>query len=74
MLSPEEQKEQKVLLERTQREWSKIAGEELKIEKIGGVIYAFGSELGCLRLAHKMRSFQVKYSVNLKTWYFSNER
>lgn len=58
---------------RTQRDWSEYAGEQLKVEQVGGAIYAFGSELGCRRLAHFMRSFHVKYSENLRTWFFCQE-
>ncbi|MDE2472268.1 MAG: hypothetical protein KGL35_26930 [Bradyrhizobium sp.] len=60
--------------ERAIRDWSEIAGEPVQVELVKGVLYAYGSELGMRRLAHKMRSFNVRYSENLGTWYFSNAR
>ena len=59
---------------RATAEWSDIAGEQLKVENIKGFLYAFGTELAVRRLAHKFRSFNVRYSENLKRWYFCNER
>lgn len=58
-------------LERVANDWSKIAGEEVAVEYIGGEFYAFGSELACLRLEHKMRCGRANYSINRKTWYWS---
>lgn len=40
-------------LERVKRDLQAIAKENLTVELIGGCIYAFGSELACLRLEHK---------------------
>ena len=61
-------------LARVKADWSKIAGEAVKIEMdfLGGDILAFGSELACLRLGHKFKGApcKVNYSKNLKTWYF----
>lgn len=42
------------LEERATKEWSRLAGEDVHVEEIGGVLYAFGSELACLRLWYKM--------------------
>lgn len=42
------------LEERAAKEWSRLAGEPVHVEEIGGVLYAFGSELACLRLWYKM--------------------
>jgi hypothetical protein len=33
--------------ERIQKHWEEMAQEPINIEEIGGVIYAFGSELAC---------------------------
>jgi len=66
--------EARLSIERVTKEWSELAGEPVAVERIGGHYYAFGSELACLRLAHRFRSFNVKYSENTKTWYFCNER
>jgi len=62
------------LMQRTAREWSQIAGEPVSVEYIGGYLYAFGTEFGMLRLAHKFRSFNVKFSENRQVWRFCNER
>lgn len=62
------------LRERVAREWGAIAGEQITIEQIGGVIYAFGSELACLRIEHTMRKGRAVYSENLKTWTYTTER
>ena len=60
--------------ERAQREWSRLAQEPVRVEKIGGEWYAFGSELACLRLEHKMRCGRAKYSENLQTWTYCPKR
>ena len=61
-------------LERASRIWSEYAGESVKVEVIGGVIYAFGSELACLRLEHRMRTGRAAYSQNLQTWTYCADR
>ena len=58
---------------RTQIDYSAIAGEPVKVEQIGGAIYAFGSEVATLRLFRKMPNMRQGYSDNLKTFYFSVE-
>lgn len=58
---------------RTQTDYSKIAGEHVTIEQIGGEIYAFGSELATLRLFRKMPNMRQGYSENMKTFYFCVE-
>jgi hypothetical protein len=63
-----------VQMSRVQAEWSEYAGEALTVECITGTLYAYGSELAMRRLAHRMRSFNVNWSENLKTWYFSSAR
>lgn len=58
-------------------DWSKIAGEKLKVERIGGAFYGFCSELGALRLFYKYRysvdKAKVLYSDNQGTWVFRLE-
>lgn len=56
---------------RAAAEWSKIAGEPVRVESIKGVLYAFGSELACLRLEHHMRCGRANYSTHMKTWYWA---
>lgn len=57
---------------RVTRDYSQIAGEPIQIEVFGGTLYAFCSELGALRLFHKMSSKgRVGFSQNLESWYFS---
>jgi hypothetical protein len=60
-------------LARVAKEWSQLAGDTLTIETIGGAIYAFGSELACLRLHYKMRVGEVKFSDNLQSWFYSKD-
>lgn len=43
------------LVRRTERDWSAIAGEPVRVELIRGTIYGFCSELGALRLANRYR-------------------
>lgn len=59
---------------RAAAEWSKIAKEDVTVEQTGGTLYAFGSELACLRLFHAFRgtsTARVEYSTNLSTWFFA---
>lgn len=60
---------------RAAKEWSGIAKEEIRCEVIGEVIYAYGSELACLRLAYAFRDSKDEPRVanfgKLSTWYFS---
>ena len=66
---------------KTKRYWEHISKEPLEISGnhgVSGPIYAYGSELACLRLEHAFRPYQPKgahagYSENLKTWYFVNK-
>ena len=58
---------------RTQRDYSAIAGEPVTVEQIGSAIYAFGSELGTLRLFRKMPNMRQGFSENMKTFYFCVE-
>jgi len=58
------------------QEWSEIAGEEVEIqaESLQEPIYAFGSELACLRLAYAFKHsgdrVTAEYSEGMKSWYF----
>lgn len=53
------------------KEWTKIAGESLRIEVVSGTCYAFGSELACLRLYKAFKgNATVLYSQNLSEWFF----
>lgn len=65
-------------ISRVEKDWIKIAKEIVKVEQIGGAMYAFGSELAVLRLFHKYRHtdesrIHANYSENLKTWFFRLE-
>ena len=61
-------------LQRIADQWEKTAGENISIEVMEEDIYAFGSELACLRLEHYFNKgiceTDVAYSTNLQTWYF----
>ena len=61
-------------LQRIADQWEKTAGESISIEVMEEDIYAFGSELACLRLEHHFRKgiceTDVAYSTNLQIWYF----
>lgn len=60
---------------RAASEWSKIAKEpvQIKATTISEPIYAFGSELACLRLFAKMRTGRVGFSENMVTWFYCNK-
>ncbi len=67
-----------VQMQRTKAEWEAISGEPLVLESMSGLvsdpIYAYGTELGVLRLFHKFNgSGKAGYSKNLQTWYFVNK-
>ncbi len=55
------------------KEWSKYAQEPVTVEYIKGHLYAYGSELACLRLMNKMRHGHVRFSQNLNTWFWEKE-
>lgn len=61
-------------LQRITNQWSTVAGETITLEVMEEDIFAFGSELACLRLEHHFKrgicETDAAYSVNLKTWYF----
>lgn len=66
---------------RLSRDWTQYAGEPVKVEKIRGTYYGFGSELACLRIFKKYATggssavakgdARCNYSSNMKQWYFS---
>jgi len=64
-------------LNRAKTEFEKHAKETLELKELGGAMYAFGSELACLRLFHAYRycgySAGFGFSENLKSWYFCLE-
>jgi hypothetical protein len=63
-------------IERTTREWSQIASEPVRVEQIRGAMYAYGSELACLRLYRKFNgapNVTSAYSANMQTWFFRVE-
>lgn len=67
-----------IQLIRVTTDWTKIAGEPVKVEMIGGAFYGFCSELGALRLFHKYQIVdgraKAAYSDNLQTWFFRLEQ
>lgn len=67
--------ESSALANRAAREWSNLAGEAVTAEQIGGNLYAFGSELACLRLEHKFNApnARASYSAPRASWYFCVE-
>ena len=57
---------------RVTKDWSAIASEPVSVEIIKGKLFAFGSELACLRLFKAfMGKARCEYSKNLKTWVFN---
>lgn len=64
-------------LDRLEKDWTKMAGEEVKVQQTGGAYYALGSELTCLRLFHKYHHCgdraKASYSKDRKAWYFRLE-
>jgi hypothetical protein len=62
---------------RTKAEFQKHAMEQLRVNELGSAMYAFGSELACLRLAYVYRysgdKVKVGYSDLQESWYFRLE-
>jgi predicted RNase H-like HicB family nuclease len=54
--------------------WSRYAGEKVSINasSLYEPIYAFGSEIACLRLFYRFKTGTVAYSENLACWYYVN--
>ena len=65
------------LEQKAKTEFEKHAKETLAVEQIADALYAFGSELACLRLAHAYRycgdRAVANYSEPRKTWFFRLE-
>jgi hypothetical protein len=64
-------------INRAKTEFENHTKETLDVQSLGGALYAFGSELACLRLAKAYRHCGERadygFSQNLKTWYFRLE-
>ncbi len=43
------------LAKRATVEWAKLAQEPISVDEIKGTLYAYGSEIACLRLAYEFR-------------------
>ena len=58
-------------------EFEKHSKEPIELKEFGGAIYAFGSELACLRLDKAYRNCGDRadsgFSKNFKSWYFRLE-
>ena len=57
-------------------DWSRLADEPVRIQcsRTDEPIYAYGSELACLRLYYRLNSQgRVAYSANQGTWYYCNQ-
>lgn len=54
------------------KEWSGIAKEKVAVQPLDDDIFAYGSEIACLRLAYNMRKRSVAagYSTRSNSWYF----
>lgn len=63
--------------EKVKAEFEKYSKETLEVKELGGAVYAFGSELACLRLFYAYRKsfdqIDFGFSENLNTWYFRLE-
>ena len=66
------------IIDRSKTEFERHAKEVLSVEEIGGALYAFGSELACLRLLNAYRycgdAVKTAYSENQNSWFFRLER
>lgn len=60
-------------LKRVTADWSRYAQEPVEVRYIDGTLYAFGSELACLRIHYQMKSGRVDHSPNLKTWFYAKD-
>ena len=57
-------------------DWGQLADEPVRVfcTTLDQPIFAYGSELACLRLYYRMNSQgRVAYSANLETWYYCNQ-
>lgn len=66
------------ILQRIVRQWSEVAGETVTLEVMEEDIFAYGTELACLRLEHHFKSgvceTDVGYSKKLNTWHFLQKK
>jgi hypothetical protein len=70
-LSPDETTPTADQIARAQSESSRLAGEPVRVERLGSWLHALGSELACLRLYHRFRGrARVEYSRHLGSWTF----
>ena len=66
-------------LPKIKRDLEEVAKEPLDVEIISGCVYAFGSELACLRLFKAYNGYErnqrteARYSDNRESWYFCLE-
>lgn len=61
------------MIERATKEWTRLAGGlPVRVEEVGGALFAFGDELAIRRLADKMNR-KPRYSTNLESWYYNND-
>lgn len=65
-------------LKRIENDWTRMAGESVKVEEISGTIYGFCSELGALRIAYKYRhgdqeATKAGKSGTMNSWFFRLE-
>jgi hypothetical protein len=66
------------ILSAAEKEFQEYAkDEEIEVRLISGTLYAYGSELACLRLANQYRNSgdraKCDWSKNLNTWFFRLE-
>ena len=65
------------IIVKAKREFEKHAKETLDVISLGGALYAFGSELACLRLERAYRycddRAKAGFSEARQTWYFRLE-
>ena len=63
-------------LKRHIKKWSDIAGETVEVKIYENDIYAFGSELACLKLYYAFRhcevdKIKVEFSKTYNCWFFA---
>ena len=60
-------------------DWSRLVKGDVKVEVIGGYVYAFADELSVLRLFYQFRAapadldVRAGFSENRNSWYFSKK-
>ena len=58
-------------LNNVKSEYSRIAGEIVDVEMVGGTLYVFGSEMATLRPFRAMPNKRQGYSKNLGKFFFA---